>query len=174
VNKQAPTFGRLLIMVLFTVSCFGLLLFLWISFGGATPLAPKGYRFQVAVPEANQLAVEADVRTAGVPVGKVRAKERVAGRTLVTVELDRKYAPAGPRRPRHPAPRRSSGERYLELTRGRPGGPTVPEAGGCRTPASRRPSSSTRSSARSTRRRRSSSASGSRTSAPPCARAGPR
>jgi virulence factor Mce-like protein len=128
-NKQAPTFGRLLIMVLFTVSCFGLLLFLWISFGGATPLAPKGYRFQVAVPEANQLAVEADVRIAGVPVGKVRAKERLAGRTLVTVELDRRYAPLDRDARVIQRSKTLLGERYLELTRGRPGGPTVPESG---------------------------------------------
>ncbi|MBA2347886.1 MAG: MCE family protein, partial [Solirubrobacterales bacterium] len=50
--KQAPTFGRILTMVLFAVSCFGLLLFLWLSFGGTVPLKPQGYRVGVAVPEA--------------------------------------------------------------------------------------------------------------------------
>ena len=37
-QKQAPTFGRLLVMVLFALSCFGLLLFLWLSFGGTVLL----------------------------------------------------------------------------------------------------------------------------------------
>ena len=54
-QKQAPTFGRLLTMVLFALSCFGLLLFLWVSFGGPIPLEPQGYRFHVAFPEATQL-----------------------------------------------------------------------------------------------------------------------
>ena len=54
-QKQAPSFGRILTMVLFALSCFGLLLFLWISFGGAIPLKPKGYQFKIAFPEATQL-----------------------------------------------------------------------------------------------------------------------
>ena len=33
-QKQAPSLGRILVMVLFALSCFGLLLFLWLSFGG--------------------------------------------------------------------------------------------------------------------------------------------
>ena len=43
-------------MVLFALTCFGLLLFLWLSFGGPIPLKPKGYQFKVAFPEATQLA----------------------------------------------------------------------------------------------------------------------
>ena len=74
-QKQAPTLGRLLTMVLFALSCFGLLLFLWLSFGGPIPLKPQGYRVKMAFPEATQLGLEADVRTAGVRVGKVRRKE---------------------------------------------------------------------------------------------------
>src|SRR3954464_14544612 len=94
-QKQAPTFGRLLTMVLFALSCFGLLLFLWLSFGGPVPLKPKGYRVQVAFPEATQLGLEADVRVAGVSIGKVRQKELdpAGNRTLATLELDRRYAP---------------------------------------------------------------------------------
>ena len=83
-------------MVLFALSCFGLLLFLWLSFGGPIPLKPKGYQFKVAFPEATQLGLEADVRVAGVSVGKVRDKEldpAHRNRTVATIELDRKYAP---------------------------------------------------------------------------------
>ena len=73
--KQAPSIGRIVAMVVFTLSCFGLLLFLWLAFGGSVPLKPEGYRFKVAFPEAATLAVEADVRMAGVNVGKVKTKE---------------------------------------------------------------------------------------------------
>ena len=79
-QKQAPTVGRLLTMVIFALSCFGLLLFLWLAFGGPIPLKPKGYRVEVAIPEANQLAIEADVRSSGVEVGKVRAKRKAGQR----------------------------------------------------------------------------------------------
>jgi len=53
-------------MVLFTLSVVGLLLFLWLSFGGTIPLTPQGYEFRVSFPNAGQLADEADVRVAGV------------------------------------------------------------------------------------------------------------
>src|SRR6478735_808400 len=43
-QKQAPTVGRLLVMVGFALSCFGLLLFLWLAFGGPIPLKPKDSR----------------------------------------------------------------------------------------------------------------------------------
>ena len=66
-QKQAPSIGRILVMVLFALSCFGILLYLWLVFGGSTPLKPQGYRFKVNFPEATQLAQEADVRISGVP-----------------------------------------------------------------------------------------------------------
>jgi hypothetical protein len=47
VNKQAPSLGRILAMVVFAMSCFGLLLFLWLAFGGSVPLKPEGYRVTV-------------------------------------------------------------------------------------------------------------------------------
>ncbi len=130
-QKQAPTLGRLLTMVLFALSCFGLLLFLWLAFGGSVPLKPKGYRYMVAVPEANQLAIEADVRSSGVPIGKVKSLEQAprGNRTLVTVELKEKYAPLDADARVIQRFKTILGEKYLEVTRGAPGGPTVPEGG---------------------------------------------
>ena len=55
-QKQAPTIGRILVMAIFTLSCFGLLLYLWSAFGGPVPLKPHGYRFQTSFAEATQLA----------------------------------------------------------------------------------------------------------------------
>src|ERR671916_119684 len=94
-QKAAPSLARILTMVVFALSCFGLLLFLWLSFGGPIPLQPEGYRFRVAFPEAATLAEEADVRIAGVNVGKVKTKELDAGgaRTIVELELEDEYAP---------------------------------------------------------------------------------
>src|SRR3954451_18274220 len=116
-------------MVIFALSCFGLLLYLWLSFGGSVPLKPKGYRFEVAFPEATQLGPEADVRIAGGTVGKVVAKVRdpQSNRTLATIEMQRRCAPV-------PADTRAIlrqktllGETYVELSPGTPGAPKLKE-----------------------------------------------
>ena len=41
-DKSAPSFGRIAAMVVFALSCFGLLLFLWLAFGGADPAQAEG------------------------------------------------------------------------------------------------------------------------------------
>jgi virulence factor Mce-like protein len=130
-QKQAPTLGRLLTMVLFALSCFGLLLFLWLSFGGTIPLKPKGYRFQVALPEATQLGLEADVRTAGVRVGKVRKKELSpnGNRTLATIEVDRRFAPVRSDARAILRQKTLLGETYMEITPGTKQGEPIKEGG---------------------------------------------
>src|SRR5277367_4316531 len=70
-QKRAPTLGNLLVIVLFCLSCFGLLLFLWESFGGPLPFKPTGYRMTVALPRTLSLADESDVKISGVDVGHV-------------------------------------------------------------------------------------------------------
>ena len=131
-QKQAPSIGRVLTMVLFALSCFGLLLFLWLAFGGASPLKPQGYRFEVAFQEATQLAVEADVRVAGVEVGKVRGKRtdpRNPNRTVATIELERRYAPIASDARATLRFKTLLGETYVELTTGSREAPAVPEGG---------------------------------------------
>ena len=129
-QKAAPSPARIAAMVIFALSCFGLLLFLWLSFGGAVPLKPKGYRVQVGFPEAPTLGLEADVRVAGVSVGKVRTKELDArnNRTLVTIELDRRFAPL--RADARAVLRQKTllGETYVEISPGE-SSKTVPEEG---------------------------------------------
>jgi virulence factor Mce-like protein len=93
-QKRAPTLGNILVIILFVLSCFGLLMFLWESFGGPLPLKPKGYRFTVAFPRTLALAEQSDVRISGVNVGHVVAlKLGKDGRTHATVEVSGKYAP---------------------------------------------------------------------------------
>ena len=119
-NKQAPSVGRILIMVGFALSCFGLLLFLWLAFGGPIPLQPKGYRFQTSFGEATQLAKEADVRISGVSVGKVKTIEpdKATGRSTAVIELKPRYAPL-PKDARAVLRQKTLlGETYVELTPG--------------------------------------------------------
>ena len=118
--KQTPSLGRMIAMVAFTLSVFAILIFLWLAFGGSVPLNPEGYRFKVHMREAATLAVEADVRMAGVNVGKVKSKELDKGgaRTIVEVQLDEAYAPI-PKDSRVILRQKTLlGETYLEITPG--------------------------------------------------------
>ncbi len=130
-NKNPPSSGQIFAMVGFTLSVFGLLIFFWVSFGGTLPLGPKGYRFTAQFPEAALLVEEADVRLAGVNVGKVKAKELgPGGRTTVAeIEIDSRFAPI--KRDTRAVLRQKSllGETYVELTPGTPGSKTLPDGG---------------------------------------------
>jgi len=120
--KDTPSFGRIAAMVGFALSCFGLLLFLWLSFGGSIPLRPEGYRFTAKFPEASTLVEQADVRLAGVNVGKVRTRELDSGdgRTVVEMELDARYSPI-PQDTRAILRQKTLlGETYVELAPGDP------------------------------------------------------
>jgi phospholipid/cholesterol/gamma-HCH transport system substrate-binding protein len=127
-TTRAPSPLQVATMVVFALSCFGLLLFLWLSFGGPIPLKPQGYRVQVAFPEATTLAQEADVRVAGVSVGKVRKLEPGHNRTLATIELDREFAPLRADARAILRQKTLLGETYVELTPGR-GRRRLPEGG---------------------------------------------
>jgi phospholipid/cholesterol/gamma-HCH transport system substrate-binding protein len=128
-QKSTPSIAQLLTMVVFALSCFGLLLFLWLSFGGPIPLEPKGYEVKVAFPEATTLATEADVRIAGVSVGKVRKLDvdRGANRTMATLELEKQYAPLHVDARAILRQKTLLGETYVELTPGH--GKNIPEGG---------------------------------------------
>jgi phospholipid/cholesterol/gamma-HCH transport system substrate-binding protein len=118
--KQTPSPGRIVAMVAFALSCVGILMFLWLSFGGPLPLKPKGYRVHIDFPEATQLAQEADVRISGVNVGKVRTKTEKpdAAVTDTVIELDDRYAPL-PRDTRAILRQKTLlGETYVELSPG--------------------------------------------------------
>jgi phospholipid/cholesterol/gamma-HCH transport system substrate-binding protein len=130
-QKAAPSFGRIALMVAFALSCFGLVLFLWLAFGGPVPLKPKGYRVSASFAEASQLSTEADVRISGVPVGKVKAIEPDAktGRSLVTMELDAKYSPLPSDAKAMLRQKTLLGETYVELTPGTEQARKVPEGG---------------------------------------------
>ncbi len=129
---RKPKATQVLVAVGFAFSCFGLLLFLWTTFGGPVPFAPEGYRVKIPFTEGTQLAVESDVRISNVSVGKVKKIDLQTsgpdtGTALATVEIDSPYAPL-------PADTRAIlrqktllGETYVELTPGNGSGPKLAE-----------------------------------------------
>ena len=128
-QKQAPSIGRILVAVGFTLSCFGLLLFLWVTFGGPVPFKPESYRFTADFPEAITLQKEADVRIGGVSVGKVKeiglppesechSNPTVCNTTRATIEIDPQYAPISSDARAILRQKTLLGETYVELTTG--------------------------------------------------------
>jgi phospholipid/cholesterol/gamma-HCH transport system substrate-binding protein len=118
-QKRAPTLANILVIALFALSCFGLLLFLWQSFGGPVPLKPKGYRFTADFPRTLALAEQSEVKINGVPVGHVVGlKLDGHNDTQATMEIESRYAPL------HTADhilirtKTLLGETYVEITPG--------------------------------------------------------
>jgi phospholipid/cholesterol/gamma-HCH transport system substrate-binding protein len=120
VNTIAPPISRILTMVAFAASCIGLLLVLWLSFGGTIPLQPQGYRLVVEFPQAVQLGAEADVRIAGVSIGRVSSVglDRHTGLTRAILQIDPRFSPR-PSDTRAILRQKSLlGETYVELSPG--------------------------------------------------------
>jgi len=116
---RPPTVARILIAVGFTLSCFGLALFLWIAFGGPSPLKPQSYRVTVPFDEATTLAQESDVRISGVSVGKVKSIELAdSGVAEAELELQPAYAPLPVDSEAVLRQKTLLGETYVELTPG--------------------------------------------------------
>jgi virulence factor Mce-like protein len=128
-QTSAPSPLKVATMVLFALSCVGLLLFLWLSFGGPIPLKPQGYRFRASFTNAQQLATQADVRIAGVSVGKVvgKALDPQGNRTIATIELDNKYAPIHVDARAILREKTILGETYVELAPGSRTAPILPD-----------------------------------------------
>ena len=126
-NTTAPSKSKIFVMAAFAASCVGLLLFLWISFGGSVPFVPQGYRITVEFNQAVQLGTQADVDIAGVSIGKVVdvGLDRKTGLTKAVLQIDPRYTP-------RPADTRAIlrektllGETYVELSFGNPDGPML-------------------------------------------------
>ncbi len=128
--KERPSIGALVGIVVFTLSCFLLLLFLWRTFGGTVPLTPEGYRVNTLYEEAVLVPVEADVRISGVNVGSVKQVEREGKLSRVTIQIEPQFAPLPADTKTIVRRKTLLGEAYVELTPGTPasrGGETLPE-----------------------------------------------
>jgi len=128
-SKRAPSTAQLLVIAGFALSCFGILLFLWITFGGPTPFKAKTYEIKVPFNEATQLAQQSDVRISGVSVGKVQNIEESPDgqQAQATIDIEDQYAPI-PRGTRAILRTKTLlGETYVELTPGNAHGPKLPD-----------------------------------------------
>lgn len=128
--KQAPKPFQIFAMVTFVMACVGVLLYLWLSFGGVVPLRSEGYRFQVRFPEATQLAEQSDVRISGVPVGKViDIQTGPSNTTEATLEMRSRYAPVAKDARAMLRQKSLLGETYVDLTPGTRSKGTVDDGG---------------------------------------------
>jgi phospholipid/cholesterol/gamma-HCH transport system substrate-binding protein len=128
-QKQAPSIRALAVMVLFVISVFAILLYIWKAFGGVTPLAANQYLVHADFDEANQLADTADVRISGVTVGRVLKTEESGRHTNVTMRIEPRYAPI-PRDTRAILRQKTLvGETYVELTPGNKGSGALADGG---------------------------------------------
>ena len=130
-SKRAPSTTQLLVIAGFALSCFGILLFLWITFGGPTPFKARPYEVKIPFNEATQLAQQSDVRISGVSVGKVQdiVLSPDGEQALAKVDISDKYGPI-PRDTRAILRTKTLlGETYIELTPGDRHGPKLADGG---------------------------------------------
>ena len=126
---QAPKKSAVAAALLFTLSCVGLIIFVWTEFGGTIPFAAQGYRVNVVFTDTSLLVPGADVRIAGVNVGKVTTVTHNGISSIATIDLQQRYAPI-------PADTRAIlrqktllGEAFIQLSTGSSGAPKLPDGG---------------------------------------------
>jgi virulence factor Mce-like protein len=130
-SKRAPSTTQLLVITGFALSCFGILLFLWVTFGGSTPFRAKTYELKIPFNEATQLAEQSDVRISGVNVGKVQSIDLAPNgrQALATAAIDDRYAPLPESTRAILRTKTLLGETYIELTPGSREGPELDDGG---------------------------------------------
>jgi phospholipid/cholesterol/gamma-HCH transport system substrate-binding protein len=130
-SKRAPSTIQLLVIAGFALSCFGILLFLWVTFGGPTPFKAKPYEVKVPFNEATQLAEQSDVRISGVNIGKVQSIALAPNgrQALATVDIEDQYAPIPEGTRAILRTKTLLGETYVELTPGPRNGPELDDGG---------------------------------------------
>jgi phospholipid/cholesterol/gamma-HCH transport system substrate-binding protein len=130
-SKRAPSTTQLLVIAGFALSCFGILLFLWITFGGPTPFKAKPYEVNVPFNEATQLAQQSDVRISGVSVGKVQdiVLSPDGEQALAKVDINDKYGPIPKDTRAILRTKTLLGETYIELTPGDRDGAKLADGG---------------------------------------------
>ncbi len=126
-ETRAPSKWKVATMALFALSCVGLLLFLWLSFGGSLPLAAQGYRVNAVFQYADQLADQSDVRMSGVSIGKVVDTQLAPDGKGVeaTMQISGQYAPIHADTRAILRTKTILGETYIELTPGSPNSPVL-------------------------------------------------
>ena len=129
--KQTPSLGRIFAMVAFALSCFGILVFLWLSFGGSVPLQPEGLPRDGGLPRGHPARPGGRRPHLGRARGQGQDKEpnEETGLTDTELEIDARYAPI-PKDTRAILRQKTLlGETYVELAPGKPSSGAVPDGG---------------------------------------------
>lgn len=126
---QAPKKGAIFGALAFSLSCVGLIIFVWTQFGGTIPFAPQGYRVKALFTETGLLVPNADVRIAGVNVGRVTNVQAEGIHSLVTIDIGEQYAPIPTDTRAVLRQKTLLGEAFLELSTGSKAGGTLPDGG---------------------------------------------
>ncbi len=126
---QAPKKTAILAALTFTLSCVGLIIFVFTQFGGTIPFSAQGYRIKALFKETGLLVPNADVRISGVTIGKVSAVKDQGLNSLVTMQIQPPYSPI-PRDTRAILRQKTLlGEAYVELSTGTGSGPKFTDGG---------------------------------------------
>ena len=128
-QTHAPKRSSIVVAALFALSCVGLTIFVWLSFGGSIPFAAKGYELRILFPDASNLQAGGDVRLAGVDVGKVVSISHRALSTEATIELDQRFAPLPSDALAIIRNKTLLGETYIELSPGTRSARPIPDGG---------------------------------------------
>lgn len=121
---------HVLVLALFTTATVAIFAFLLRSTGTDVPGGDRGYRVSVVVPSALQLAENADVRAAGVTVGKVtEVSFRRAGGAALELRLDDEIAPLARDAVVTVGAKTLLGENYVSIEPGTRRVGTVPDGG---------------------------------------------
>src|SRR5215207_4912796 len=132
-RRQRITAWHLAAVLLFAISCFCLLLLLWVTSGGPTPLAPRSYQVHVLLPQAKGLGTHSDVRVAGVTVGHVvsvsAARPVRLNRADVLIDLERPFVPLRGDARAMLRGKSILGEAYVALSLGSRAAPVVRDGG---------------------------------------------
>jgi len=112
--------GKLLTIAIFTIACVGIFGWLFVKAGGDLPGGEKGNRARALVPTAFQLVQNADVRRAGVTVGKVKDVQNRGSVGVVSFEVDKDQGPLYKNATVRIRTKTLVGENYVELEPGTP------------------------------------------------------
>ncbi|MGI8921331.1 MAG: MlaD family protein [Solirubrobacteraceae bacterium] len=128
-ETQAPHRGAVAFAVVFILSCVVLILFVFRSLGGHVPLSAKGYRVHALFDNASNLVSNADVRIAGVNIGKVVSVSQTGLRANATLELNPSYAPLPSDARAILRQKTLLGETFVAMTPGTPGATKIADGG---------------------------------------------
>src|SRR5947209_9331579 len=126
---QAPKRSAVFAALAFTLSCIGLMIFVWTQFWGTIPFGTQGYRIHALFKETGLLVPNADVRIAGVNVGKVSTVQARGVNSYVTVDIQPQYAPIPVDTRAILRQKTLLGEAYVELSTGNGAGPKLRDGG---------------------------------------------